>query len=108
MNNKSRYSMMQAFPDERACVNHLEKLRWPKGIICAHCGSHRKIYRGARGFTYKCAECKQTFSVRKGTIFEESRLPLRKWFAASWLITSHRKGIRSLQLAREIGATQKT
>ncbi len=48
------------------------------------------------------------FSVRKGTIFEESRLPLRKWFAAAWLITNSRKGISSCQLAREIGVTQKT
>jgi hypothetical protein len=56
----------------------------------------------------KCADCQKDFSVRKGTIFEESRLPLRKWFAASWLLTAHRKGVSSCQLAREIGVTQKT
>jgi len=55
-----------------------------------------------------CADCNKEFSVRKGTIFEESRLPLRKWFAAAWLITTNRKGIASTQLAREIGVTQKT
>lgn len=99
---------MKAFPDENACIAHLESLRWPKGIICPCCGSSRKIYHVSRGTGYKCADCKKLFSVRKGTIFEESRLPLRKWFAASWLVTSHRKGISSCQLARELGVTQKT
>ena len=54
------------------------------------------------------AVCRKEFSVRKGTIFEESRLSLRKWFAAAWLMASHRKDIPSTQLAREIGVTQKT
>ena len=67
-----------------------------------------QIYNVNRDHIYKCADCKKQFSVRKGTIFEESRLPLRKWYAASWLVTSNRKGISSCQLAREIGVTQKT
>jgi len=104
----SLFDLMQAFPDERTCVEHLEKLRWPTGIVCASCGVVGEIYRLTRGFNYKCSACGKTFSVRKGTIFEESRLPLRKWFAASWLITANRKGISSLQLSREIGVTQKT
>lgn len=108
MNYKSLYDLMEAFPDEETCVKHLEQLRWPNGIICPLCGSSRKIYHVKRGHGYKCADCKKQFSVRKGTIFEESRLPLRKWFAAAWLITSNRKGISSTQLAREIGVTQKT
>jgi len=105
---KSLYDLMQAFADENACIEHLEKLRWPSGIVCPCCGSTRKIYRVSRGSGYKCADCKNIFSVRKGTIFEESRLPLRKWFAASWLVTTNRKGISSYQLGREIGVTQKT
>jgi transposase-like protein len=99
---------MEAFPNEESCVRHLEGLRWPKGVVCPCCGSTRKVYHLKRGYTYKCADCRNHFSVRKGTIFEESRLPLRKWFAAAWLITSNRKGIASTQLAREIGVTQKT
>lgn len=104
----SLFALMEAFPNEESCVRHLEMLRWPKGIVCPCCGSTRKVYRLGRGSTYKCADCQNQFSVRKGTIFEESRLPLRKWFAASWLVTSNRKGIPSTQLAREIGVTQKT
>ena len=108
MKYESLYSLMEAFPDEASCIRHLETLRWPKGIVCPCCGSTRKIYHLERSHGYKCADCEKQFSVRKGTIFEESRLPLRKWFAAAWLITSHRKGIPSMQLAREIGVTQKT
>jgi transposase-like protein len=105
----SLLAVMDAFPSEEKCVRHLEKLRWPKGvIICPICGSSRKIYKVSRGHKYKCADCTNDFSVRKGTIFEESRLPLRKWFMAAWLITANRKGISSCQLAREIGVTQKT
>lgn len=104
----SLFSLMEAFPTEEACILHLEKLRWPAGIVCPLCGSTRKIHRIERGHIFKCADCNKQFSVRKGTIFEESRLPLRKWFAAAWLITTNRKGIASTQLAREIGVTQKT
>ena len=107
-NYSSLYEMLEAFPTEESCVRHLEKLRWPDGIICPLCGSEKKIYRLKRGHVYKCSECRKEFSVRKGTIFEESRLPLRKWFVAAWLMASHRKGIPSTQLAREIGVTQKT
>jgi len=100
--------MLETFPNEESCIDHLEKLRWPKGIVCPCCGSTRKVYHVERKHIYKCADCNNQFSVRKNTIFEESRLPLRKWFMAAWLITANRKGIASTQLAREIGVTQKT
>ena len=101
-------AVLDRFPDEQSCVKHLEALRWPYGIICQHCGSSEKIHIYKSRMIYKCGECGKQFSVRKGTIFEESRLPLRKWFAAAWLLTESRKGISSCQLAREIGVTQKT
>lgn len=105
---KSLLQLMKAFPNEKTCVMHLEKLRWPKGIVCPLCGSSRKIHKLTRGYIYKCGDCQRSFSVRKGTIFEESRLPLQTWFAAFWLVTENRKGINSCQLARELGVTQKT
>lgn len=108
MKYNSLMKLLAAFPDEETCISHLEKLRWPAGIVCPICGSTRKIYQVKRAHVYKCADCNKQFSVRKGTIFEESRLPLQKWFAAAWLITSNRKGIASTQLSREIGVTQKT
>ena len=100
--------LLKAFPDEAACAKHLEGLRWPDGIVCPLCSSSRKIHRLSRPAIYKCADCRKQFSVRKGTIYEESRLPLQKWFMAAFLMTTSRKGISSHQLAREIGVTQKT
>lgn len=108
MKYNSLLKLLETFPNEETCINHLENLRWPSGIVCPVCGSTRKIYKVSRSHVYKCADCLKQFSVRKGTIFEESRLPLRKWFAAAWLVTSNRKGIASTQLAREIGVSQKT
>lgn len=105
----SLYALTEAFPSEEKCIKHLENLRWPNGVlVCPLCGSSRKFYKVTRGFKNKCADCTNEFSVRKGTIFEDSKLPLRKWFMAAWLVTSNRKGISSCQLAREIDVTQKT
>ena len=104
----SLYQLLEELPDEESCVRHLETLRWPCGIICQHCGSSRKVYRLKRGYIFRCADCSKNFSVRKNTIFEESPIPLRKWFMAAWLVTSHGKGIPSTELAREIGVTQKS
>lgn len=100
--------LLDKFPDEATCIEHLAKLRWPDGPVCQHCGSTRRFSRIARHHLWRCGDCKRDFSVRKGTVFEESRLPLRKWFAAIWLVAVNRKGIPSTQLAREIGVSQKT
>lgn len=101
--------LLKAFPDEAACAAHLEFLRWPDGITCPLCGGSEKIGQVAtRPGLYRCSDCRKQFSIRKGTIYEESRLPLQKWFVAAFLMTTSRKGISSLQLAREIGTTQKT
>jgi transposase-like protein len=64
--------------------------------------------RVAKGALYKCGKCQKQFSVRVGTIFEDSALPLQKWFFAIFILTAHRKGLSSLQLHRDIGVTQKT
>lgn len=104
----SLLSMVQAFIDEKTCVDHFRAVRWPNGVVCPHCGSC-KVYDLANGI-HKCGEkeCALKFSVRYDTIFEDSKLPLQKWFMAFYLLTSHKKGISSCQLARDIGVTQKT
>ena len=112
MSNRTGYNnvlgLLKAFPDEAACAQHLEFLRWPDGITCPLCQSTRHFSRLTRPGIYKCGDCKKQFSIRKGTIYEESRLPLQKWFVAAFRMTTSRKGISSHQLAREIGVTQKT
>lgn len=98
--------VMMHFSDERTCKEYLSQMRWPNGIVCPHCENDDKIYTMKNG--YKCAKCRKPFSVTKGTIFENSAIPLQKWFAAIWLMTSHKKGISSLQLHRDLGITQKS
>jgi transposase-like protein len=104
---KSLYELFEAIPDEAAAINHFLAIRWANGEYCAYCG-HDKVYRFKKVGVFKCAECRARFTWRIGTIFEDTKIPLRKWLATIWLITSHKKGIASTQLAKDIDVTQKT
>lgn len=106
----SLYELLDYFTTEEKCVDYLAGLRWNGNPVCPYCG-HEKSYElntTNRGKRWKCVKCKQQYSVRVGTIFEESKLPLKKWFVAIYLITAHRKGISSHQLARDLKITQKS
>ncbi len=103
----SLMELMDAFPDEQSCIDHLRSIRWKSGAFCPYCGS-TKVYNFSDKRTHKCGDCRQRFSVKVGTIFEDTKLPLRKWFIAIWMITSRRKGIASAQLARDLKITQKS
>lgn len=105
---KSLYDVIEKFSNEDVCIEHLKKMRWGENLFCPHCGYTEKIYHFSDGKRYKCARCRKKFTVTVGTIFEDSKIPLQKWFIAVWLITSHKKGISSLQLGRDLGVTQKT
>jgi transposase-like protein len=96
------------FPDEKACREYLAQARWNGKPVCPHCKNSEKIYRINDGKLYKCAKCMKQFTVRIGSIFEDSALPLQKWFMAIYILTAHRKGISSCQLARDVEVTQKT
>lgn len=106
---QSLIELFDAIPDEAAAIAYFKAIRWKDGERCPYCG-HNKVYGFKDGKTWKCAapNCRQRFSIRVGTIFEDSKIPLRKWLAAIWFITSHRKGIASTQLARDLKVTQKT
>jgi transposase-like protein len=114
MNTKAQHKfnslldIVKHFPDEKSCLEHLEKMRWNNKIICPHCGSDRKIYRINDGKLFKCSDCLKQFTIRVGTIFEDSALPLQKWFMGIYLIMAHKKGISSVQLGKDIEVTQKT
>jgi transposase-like protein len=103
----SLYELFQAFPDEQSCIDHLASIRWRDGKACPHCGS-LKVYDFSDRRTFKCGDCRQRFSVKVGTIFEDTKLPLRKWFMAIWMITNHPKGIASTTLAKDLKVTQKS
>lgn len=100
--------MIQTFDSEEKCIEHLANLRWPDGPVCPSCGGFKQISYLKTQLRWRCGNCKKKFSVRIGTIFEKSRLPLRKWFMAISLLASNTKGISSHQLARDIGVTTKT
>lgn len=107
LNFKNLTELFDKFKKEETCKQYLEQQRWGKYVACIHCGS-LKVYRTNRGFKCGEKECMKKFSVTVGTIFENSKIPLRTWFAAMYLIASHKKGISSLQLHRDLGITQKT
>ena len=98
------------FPDEDSCKRFIESERWGDEPACPRCGSV-KVWRIKGGMGFKCGDCpvkENRFSVRTGTIMQDSRLSLRKWLLATYLMTTARKGISSVQLAKEVGVTQKT
>jgi transposase-like protein len=106
---KTLPDLLQYFNSEEKARTFLEKVRWPSGNIeCPLCGT-KNAYRNGDCKTYKCKslKCKTSFSVTVGTMMENTKLPLAKWFAAMWLITNHKKGISSCQLARDLGIGQK-
>ncbi len=104
---KSLLEMVKAFPDEQTCIDHFTAIRWADKPHCPYCGGN-KIYHFADKRTHKCGDCRKRFTIRVGTIFESSKIPLQKWFMAIYLTTSHKKGISSIQLGKDIDVTQKT
>jgi transposase-like protein len=105
--SNSQLQVMEAFPDEQACIDHLRAIRWKTGAYCPYC-SHTKIFNFSDGRTHKCAGCRKRFSIKVGTIFQDTKLPLRKWYMVIWLIVSHEKGISSARVARDLKITQKS
>lgn len=103
----STFELFAMFPDQEAARTYLEGRLWPQGPRCPVCGLGERITARAGGF-YRCNQCKEDFTVRTGTIFERSHVPLHKWIYAMYLLVTARKGISSLQLAKEIGITQKS
>ncbi len=96
------------FQDRATCIEYLTQLRWAGATKCAFC-DHDHVYELKGVYKrYKCAKCRKQFSATKGTIFENSTVPLAKWFMAIFILSTHRKGISSVQVARDIGVTQKT
>lgn len=103
----SLVQLLTAIPDEQAAIDHFTSIRWKNGPFCPFCQGTR-VYHFSDNRTHKCGDCRRRFSIKVGTIFEDSKIPMRKWLAAIWLITAHKKGIASTQLARDISVTQKS
>lgn len=95
------------FKDEAVCVAYLEQQRWGGTPACPFCGVVNP-YRTNRGFKCRDKECGKKFSVTVGTVYENSKIPLRTWFATIYLCLSSKKGVSSLQISRQLGITQKS
>jgi transposase-like protein len=100
------------FHNEDAAFAYVEARVWPTGPVCPHCGGVERISKmqgkSTRKGLYKCYQCRKPFTVRMGTIFESSKVPLHIWLQAMYLVAGSKKGISSHQLARTLGLTVKT
>jgi transposase-like protein len=110
---KSFSHMLEVLDTDKTCREFLEKVRWNGVPICPHCGSickdHYKLKaKGEFKGLYKCKYCGERFTVTVGTMFEGSHISLRKWFIAIYIFSSHKKGISSVQLSKDLGITQKS
>lgn len=103
---KSIIELVQEFSDEKKCIKVLEQVRW-NGKVVSPYNSFSKVYKCKDGY-YRCSKTKKEFNVKTGTLFENTKIKLQTWFLAIYLITSHKKGISSLQLHRDLHVTKKT
>lgn len=110
MENNLPQTLLEAvkyFADPDVCLKFTAELRWPNGPVCPRCQAAEPSFISTRR-VWKCKACKKQFSVKVGTIFEDSPLPLEKWLAAVWLIASAKNGISSHEIHRALGVTQKS
>lgn len=109
MNFNNLPELIRYFSDEKKAWDYLELQKWDGTPTCPHCDS-TKVYRLKEGPNFKCGnrQCDRKFNAKVGSIFENSKIPLSKWYAAIYIATAHKKGISSHQLSRDLGVTQKT
>jgi transposase-like protein len=104
----SLITLFQMFPDAESARLYLESRLWENGVICPQCKATERVGKQPKVGFYRCNACTLDFTIRTGTIFERSHIPLHKWLYAMYLLVTARKGISSLQLGKEIGVTQKS
>ena len=95
------------FSDANRCHEYAESLRWPEGVTCPRCGHKEHSYISTRRKWF-CKGCKKQFTVKVGTLFEDSPIGMDKWMMAVWMIVNCKNGISSYEIARDLGITQKT
>lgn len=104
---KTLLEAIKYFSDKETCTTFMAQLRWPDGVTCPLCESKQVSYLSTR-FMWKCKACKKQFSVKVGTVMEDSPIGLDKWLSAMWLITNAKNGISSCEIHRALGITQKS
>lgn len=104
---KTLQQAVRYFSDEQVCIDTVAALRWPNGPTCPKCGSGEHYYLATQK-RWKCKKCAQQFSVKVGTIFEDSPISLDKWLVALWMLVNCKNGISSYEVGRALGLTQKS
>src|SRR5438876_10069097 len=104
---KTLQQAIKYFSNEQVCIDTVAKMRWPNGPECPACG-HKEHYYLKTQRRWKCKECYKQFSVKLGTIFEDSALGLDKWLAALWMLVNCKNGISSYEVGRDLGISQKS
>jgi transposase-like protein len=102
----STCELMEMFPDEQSAIDYLARILWADGIQCPYCQGKDITARKPIPNFHRCNSCREDFSIRVGTIFERSHIPLHKWLYAMYMLLVSRKGVSSLQLSKELGITQ--
>src|ERR1039457_2272120 len=95
------------FRNADSALKYFAACRWPNGVECPYCDAKNPMFLATRRI-WKCRSCRKQFSVKVGTIFEDSPISLNKWLAGTWLIANCKNGISSYEIARDLGVTQKT
>jgi transposase-like protein len=98
--------VIQHFSEEQVCIDAVAKMRWPNGVECPAC-SAKEPYWIKTQKRWKCRDCRRQFSVKLGSIFEDSPIPLQKWLPALWMLVNCRNGISSYEIQRDLGVSQK-
>jgi hypothetical protein len=95
-------AFLDRYRDEAACIAALAQWRWPSGFVCVGCAGRAAYQLASRPRVFECAGCGRQHSVTAGTVFHRTRTPLRKWFAAAWLLGQDKRGVSALFLSREL------
>lgn len=104
---KPLQAAIKHFSDEQVCIDTVARMRWPEGPACPACG-HKEHYYLKTQKRWKCKDCNKQFSVKLGTIFEDSPIGLDKWLLTLWMIANCKNGVSSYEIHRAIGVTQKS
>jgi transposase-like protein len=107
MKPKTLQAAIKYFSDEQTCIDTVARMRWPEGPVCPACG-HKEHYYLKTQKRWKCKDCNKQFSVKLGSIFEDSPIGLDKWLCALWMIANCKNGVSSYEIHRAIGVTQKS
>src|SRR5437868_15542037 len=106
-NPRTLLEAIKYFSDEQVCIDAVAQMRWPNGPKCPECWATEPYYIKTQK-RWKCRNCRIQFSVKRGSIFEDSPISLTKWLPALWMLVNCKNGISSYEIARDLGITQKS